>query len=392
MTKLYDIDQAFEEIENNLIQSMKRNMLKHLKDEKIEGINWEMWQMEMLKGLSDYSIENKKMLNNSFNVLNKELVNILTNTYNKTGLDQEKEILGLLASNKIKSKIPKKILDILDKINGISYQIKAKTLLDSKTLSLDFFKLNNTKLNVLIKASMGEIYRSESSILRKTEDIYRQIIFKSQVYANTGAGTIYQAVDMASRDFLTAGITYVKLKNGNQLNIKSYSEMAIRTANKRASLVAAGDVRSDWGIHTVIVSSYGSCSPICLPWQGKIYIDDIYSNGSKFDKSYPLLSEAIAGGLFHPNCRHTSNTYYEGISSKPNVFKDDKEISDNYQLEQQQRYNERQIRKYDRLSQGSLDVKDIDKYNRKKKDWQKINNKFIKDNDILRRDRWREIP
>lgn len=392
MSELYNIDKAFEDIENDLISSMKKNMLKHINDEKLENINWKMWQIEMLKGLSDYSIENKVKLSNSFNKLNNELINILKENYKTMALDEEKNLLKLIVTNKIKTKIPKNIINLLDKIIGTTYQIKAKTLLNSKTLSIDFFKLDQNKMNALITATKGELLNSQSSILRKSEDIYRQIIFKSQVAANSGAKTIYQAVDLASHDFLSRGITNIRLKNGNQLNIKSYSEMAIRTANRRAELVSKGQVRDNWGIHTVLIRSYSACSPLCLPWQGKVYIDDVYSSGSKSDGDYKLLSEAIDNGLFHPNCRHTSSTYMEDISSKPKSFVDDKEISDNYKLEQQQRYNERQIRKYDRLAQGSLDQTNIDKYNRKKKNWQKINNQFIKDNNILRRDRWREIP
>lgn len=392
MSELYDIDQSFKEIEDDLILSMKKNMLKHIKDENIEKINWKMWQIEMLKGISNYSIENKRMLNSSLNKLNNELINILRNNYKAMALDEEKNLLRLIIANKLKTKIPKNILKLLDKIIGATYQLKANNLLKSKTLSIDFFKLDQNKMNALINATKKELLKSQSSILRKSEDIYRQIIFKSQVAANSGAKTIYQAVDLASRDFLSKGITNIRLKNGKQLNIKSYSEMAIRTANKRAELVSRGQVRDIWNIHTVLISSYSACSPLCLPWQGKIYIDDVYSSGKKSDGKYKLLSEAINGGLFHPNCRHISSTYIEGISSNPKSFVGDKEISDNYKLEQQQRYNERQIRKYERLATGSLDQTNIDKYNRKKKDWQKINNKFIKDNNILRRDKWREIP
>ena len=44
-----------------------------------------------------------------------------------------------------------------------------------------------------------------------SEDKYRQIIFNAQVYANTGAGTYEKAVDMATKDFLKAGINCIEI-------------------------------------------------------------------------------------------------------------------------------------------------------------------------------------
>ncbi len=93
--------------------------------------------------------------------------------------------------------------------------------------------------------------------------------------------TSKQAIDEATKDFLSSGINCVRYKNGRQVNIASYSEMAIRTANKRAMLVSEGDVRKTFGIHTVRISKHGACSETCLPWQGKVYMDDVWSGGTK---------------------------------------------------------------------------------------------------------------
>lgn len=43
---------------------------------------------------------------------------------------------------------------------------------------------------------------------------------------------------------------------------------------------------------------------------GKVFIDDVYSNGKKSDGDYPSLSTAIAEGLFHPRCKDSTSTYY----------------------------------------------------------------------------------
>ena len=127
---------------------------------------------------------------------------------------------------------------------------------------------------------------------------------------------------------------------------------------------------TEWGIHTVLVSRYGACSETCLPWQGKVYIDDVWSGGTTEESErtgYPLLSIAIAGGLFHPNCKHTMTTFFEGISTVPTAV-DVKGTRENSNLVATQRYNERMIRKYKRLENNSLDEGNKAKYTKLRKE------------------------
>ncbi len=64
---------------------------------------------------------------------------------------------------------------------------------------------------------------------------------------------------------------------------------------------------------------------------------------------------------------------------------DEEKALENYKNEQQQRYIERQIRKYKRLAEGSVDEKNRKKYNAKVKEWQKVMREFLKENPQLRR-------
>ena len=54
MSKDYDIEGAFQRIEEELINSMLRNYKRHRAWEKEEGFNWSMWQAEQLKSLQAY--------------------------------------------------------------------------------------------------------------------------------------------------------------------------------------------------------------------------------------------------------------------------------------------------------------------------------------------------
>ena len=148
----------------------------------------------------------------------------------------------------------------------------------------EFFRVNDRKLEALIEATMQDMQKAETAILRMTNDQYRKIIYNAQVYANTGAGTYEKAVDMATRDFLSAGINCIEYSNGARHTLADYADMAIRTASKRAYLQGEGQKRQEWGVDTVIMNKRGNPCPLCLPWVGKVLIDDVWSGGSKTGK------------------------------------------------------------------------------------------------------------
>lgn len=361
----YDVSAAFQQIEEILIQSMTRNIGKHIKDQEAEGFDWTMWQAEQLKALKQYREENAELFNGYFSTINTDIETALLKANTTGKLSEEQKILKALKKG---------------------YKAPKTT---NKGVEGAFFKVNNRKLTALVNATKKDMEYAETAVLRMANDKYRKIIFNAQVYANSGAGTVWQAVDMATKDFLSAGINCIEYADGRRVNIASYAEMAIRTANRRAYMLGEGAKRDEWGVHTVLVSQYGACSPTCLPWQGKVYIDDVYSAG-KPDGEHPLLSAAIAGGLFHPNCRHTTTTFFEGVNTEPTPM-DAGRTEENSALEQKQRYNERQIRKYKRLEIGALTQENIDKYKEKRIYWQQRNNAFIAaHSDVLRRDYARE--
>ena len=161
---------------------------------------------------------------------------------------------------------------------------------------------------------------------------------------------------MACRDMLRAGLNCVEYKNGARHTLSDYAEMAIRTANKRAYLYGEGQKRQEWGIHTVVVNSRQGGCPLCTPYIGKVFIDDVYSGGKKADGDYPLLSDAIKAGLFHPNCKDSTSTYYEGITTlQPVTEEEQAEMERREKLEQKESYYKNQAEKNRRIAEHSLD-------------------------------------
>lgn len=221
----------------------------------------------------------------------------------------------------------------------------------------EFFKVNDRKLNALVKSTTDDLKRAETAVLRMSNDKYRKAIFNAQVYANTGAGTYEKAVDMACKDMLNAGLNCVEYKNGARHTLSDYADMAIKTANKRAYLRGEGEERAKYGLSLVVVNSRQGGCPDCAKYIGKVFIDDVYSNGKKSDGDYPLLSTAIANGLFHPRCKDSTSTYYPELDDLDEPLSDDElaELDRQRGLEVQQQHAEKQAERFDRRAKYSLD-------------------------------------
>ena len=368
----YDVTGAFEDIEMALIKSMRNNMKRHINEEYDEGINWTQWQAEMLSGLSQYRAENQDVLKGYMGKINSEIDAAIRDAYLTGESEQEIELLKAIKRG---YNAPK----------------------DGKGTNMQgaFFRSNQRKLNALVKATTDDMKKAETALLRMSDDVYRKTLFKAQMFYNTGTGNMWQCVDMATKDFLNAGINCVQYKNGARVNIASYAEMALRTANKRANLMGQAQTREKWGIHTVKVNYRGIACPMCLQWLGKAYIDDVYGGGTAEESrksGYPLLSTAVAGGLYHPNCKDACSTYYEGINNPPQKVTDEQkeEITRRYNLEQKQRYFERNYKRNLRLGNGCLDQDNAQKYFARASQYKKKLIELCENNkDVLRLDKAR---
>lgn len=346
----YDIGKAFQAIEEELMASMVRNMKRHRAWEDAEGMHWEQWQALQLKSLEKYKKDNQKRFKGQFKDLNKEIESLIYAAHQQGGMDQEKAILRAIKKGFLAKKI-------------------------SKGATAEFFKINDRKLDALIHATTNDMQRAETAVLRMANDQYRKIIYNAQVYANTGAGTYEKAVDMATKDMLSAGLNCVEYANGARHTLSDYADMAIRTASKRAYLQGEGQKRQEWGLHLVIMNKRGNPCPKCLPFVGKVLIDDVWSGGSKVDGDYPLMSSAISAGLYHPRCKDGHTTYFPGISTPP----DDKfskreleEIQNNANREAKQNHADRQADKFGRLAKYSLDSKNQEQYQQKAEQWRNV--------------------
>lgn len=420
----YDLRAVFEEIELDLIRNLRRNLKWHEKEEEEEGFRWEMWQKAKLRNIAKYRKKNREIVGER----SKEIEEIINKTLQES-FDTAESMMQKLF-RKVKSfftrrgmQYPKDISNRgLEKralpeesffdVNGKKIDALQKTakpltepekqpevppqpvgayVPEGKEKELTG-KDNGQKLDDLKQQVSRDMKEAEGAIWRRMDDIYRQTIYKTEMFMAAGAKSLDQAIDMATKEFLDGGIDCIEYKNGRRVNIASYAEMALRTASQRATFLAEGKKRDEWGIHTVFVSAHANTCLKCEPWQGKVLVDDVFSSGTATEAAalgVPLLSTAMKAGLLHPNCRHTLATYFPGITILPKVPNKDKALK-TYEAEQKQRVLERKIRKWKRIAEGSLDERIVSYANDKLTVYRKELQEHLKEHPELRRDYTRE--
>lgn len=354
-----EVADLFRDLELQLIASLKRNLGRHEAQEQREGgkdgvpENWEAWQAAKLRDLQQFRRENEKIVESVSPVIDQETKELIRGQYAEGGAD-------------------------------------------------GFFSMNDRRVNALLQEMEQAQANVEKAALRYMDDVYRRTVRGAALGMATGSMTMQKAVDLATKDFLAAGITCIRYRNGRRVNIASYAEMALRTAATRATLQGEAAQREQLGIDTVLVSQYGACSDTCLPWQGLVYIDDVFQaysgphtlggtyGVSRNGQQYPLLSVAVRAGLFHPNCRHTLTTWIEGMSKRPRPM-DKAKIEAASRLEKKQRYLERRVREAKRQAEGLLDPDAAKQAKRLVRRRQSELKEFVDAHgDVLRRDPWRE--
>ena len=381
-----DIARIFEEIELRLIASLKRNLSRHKAEEEKEGFEWSARQAEKLNNIDNFRKENAQIADEYVDVIDDETRQLMTDQFHEGEHTAEQSVIDVSESGVNVPDVPAQ-----------PQPPEAPTAIPDD----HFFGVNKPKMDKLMEDVTTLEKTALTAAVRNMDDVYRTTLNKVQLMMGTGSITLNEAIDLATRDFLDKGINCIGYADGRRVNIADYVRMALRTTSTRATLQGAAKRFAELGYDTVLISQYGGCSETCEPYQGKVYIDDVFTiwNGERSgdfgksnycDKWFMLLSVAIRGGLFHPNCRHTMGQYIEGLTKIPQPIPAEK-IREQRELEEKQRAMERKIRALKRKVEGTQDEKKVKEYKRKLREEQGKLREFIKEHDdVLRRDYSRE--
>jgi hypothetical protein len=234
--------------------------------------------------------------------------------------------------------------------------------------------------------------------MRAANDLFRDVAVQAgeQRFKESDIFTRRQLSQDMLNDFAQRGVQSITYKNGKKVSIEAYSEMVGRTMSGHAAVQASLNRYEEYGYDLVRVSSHFRACPLCVPWEGQIL------SQSGLDYNYSSLDDAIASGLFHPNCAHDITAYFPGLSPDQELrvdpeeqklinqhgYKKAQEIA--YKAQQQQRYIERNIRNWKMKEITALDDAAKAKAHRKVLEWRKAQRNHLAKNPFLPRKYERE--
>lgn len=360
-----DLAALYREMELELIDSMKRNLGLHLAEEAETGLDYPQWQAIKLRELRKYQQQNSDIINRRVKNVPNDIEKHLREEMYQGQSSEIAKFRKVLGESKYKSAV---------------------------TMNESFFKTYTHKVDALIGEVNSSVFKANHAALRMTNDVYRDVIFKSTFFLSNGVDTPQKAYDRAIKNFLNRGINCIEYKDGRRVNIADYTDMAIKTASKRAMLIGEGNVRKEMGVPFVKITRHSGACKLCAPFQNKVLIDDVYSGGDRADGSYMLMSEAMDKGLFHPRCQHGLDTHFPAGWYPEDDYDEESELTEDINgteetseaEEYTQAHIENMIQKYKRFVHGCIDSDNIDKYKAKLREWEEIKKNSNIDNSIVK--------
>lgn len=280
------------------------------------------------------------------------------------------------SQNKVKSAIKN---GIAMTVSNIFSRLKDT---DAQTSKKDMLNRSNKNLNKGIKDTQGEI-KNLCNISRKCTN--KQFIKAcDEAYSKIVAGNnADKAIESSIRKLSQKGIEVVGYTD-HTTSMDAAVKRAVTSGVNQTSLKFKIDNCKELGINIVKTSSHGGARPSHQEWQGKLfYLHTPVKGLQNFKKA---TGYGRVDGLGGANCRHSfyEVTDYEYKNNLVDTEEFDKNRNDDqYELEQKQRYYERQIRSW-KKRKNILDECGVDSTKEAKKirEWQDKRSQFIKDSNI----------
>lgn len=282
--------------------------------------------------------------------------------------------------------ISKSVYKSLESDNLIFEEAFEKGLIDN--FSFDKLRFKDIILEGIV-ATASDLTNICNSTVVTAQSKFTQALNNVYLQVSSGAFTMDQAVDMTVSKLAKDGLGVIEYKSGVRRQLDTAVRTAVRSSVNKTALKAQEQNLNDFECNLVEVTSHMGARPSHAEWQGKIYWRlHKYKNYSNFEEATQYGKGEGLGGW---NCRHSFYPFFEGISEKTFEQYRTKENNELYELQQQQRYNERKIREWKRRR----DVKkaaglNTTKESEKVRYWSKRNDALIKSDNRLKHNYGRE--
>ncbi len=349
-----EVEILFSDLETEILKDIARR----IRENEYMNTSTAQYQLRRAKALGMQDVEIKKRLANLLKISEKRVANII-NTAS------------------------------LESVTSDNMIFKAAY---EKGLIADFsFKETVLKETILkgIKATNGEIHNICKTTAITAKRMLANAMDQAYLGIQSGAFSQQEAIKFAIEKISKKGLEWIDYKSGTHRRVDSAIRNAVRTGVNQTACRCQEKNFDEMGGNLVEVSSHMGARPSHALWQGKIYWwKKKHKNYSNFEHATGYGTGAGLGGW---NCRHSFYPYFEGLSEKAFEPYRKGENKERYELEQEQRYNERKIREWKRRQAvnkaGGIDSS---KEARKVKEWQQRQTDFLKAHPDMKRNYARE--
>lgn len=239
-------------------------------------------------------------------------------------------------------------------------------------------------------AAKGEIKNLCKTTAQLGTNKFIELLDKAYLQASSGAFSYDMAISNVINDLAANGLGMIEYPTGTRRRIDTVARTAVRTAVNQSALKCQEDVMDEMDVNLVETSSHLGARPSHAEWQGRIFWRlKPYGNYKNFKEATGYGTGAGLGGW---NCRHSFYPYFPGLSERTYQHYRKKENEEVYQLEQEQRYNERKIREWKRRQAvNKAGGVDTTLECRKVREWQQRQADFLKKHPDMKRNYAREI-
>ncbi len=184
-------------------------------------------------------------------------------------------------------------------------------------------------------------------VIRSHVDVFQRAIGDSEALMQTGVIVRRDAVAQSVDRLVADGQDRFEDRSGRRWHLDSYVRMAGRTAALQASVEGQLDGMVARGKDLVVISDSPRECELCRPWESKLLsIAGNTATGTEVDGHVVdgTLAEAVAAGLWHPNCTHRADPFTPGLTR----ITEPKQNPEGYAAAQTQRRLEREVRELKR--------------------------------------------
>ncbi|HCN86359.1 MAG TPA: capsid protein, partial [Enterococcus faecalis] len=184
-----------------------------------------------------------------------------------------------------------------------------------------------------------------------TTQMYNEIINKTVAAFNSGLFTFEEALERTLQEWAQKGIksTFID-KGGHTWSLERYIRTVLKSTLGNTFNQLRTDRMSEYGVHTVLVTSHMGARKACSKIQGHVVdLRRIVPSSSKYKSIYDPYWQAeygTAGGHRGVNCNHLHIPFIPGVNTNNQPKVDAKENEKVAELTKRQRQLERQIVKF----------------------------------------------